>query len=201
MLTQHRAMAMSVAMSNSESKFGRSLAIAIVLGLVAIGFLLVVLFPPEESRYIVWDRGEVSVPRLLDQAEVRLDDLPSVVDAVARGTGEDRFAALAFGTPDRPLDEDALNLNITVEDGRIGFDWVLLAPRNIEDRGLFVRFARRHGVEPEARTMNGVSYVRVEPEDVASFTASVATDMYGLPETEPLTLYYQGIEWEKSGSE
>ncbi|WP_309662458.1 hypothetical protein [Sphingomonas sp.] len=169
----------------------------IIAGLIAaigVAGVLVTLKPD----YIALDRGKVGMPRLLKQTEVRTDDLPALVRAMSRGTASVRYAALMFGTPDRPSDEDVLNIQVSVENGKAGFDWVLLAPRNIEDQEKFRIFARAHGAEPVARSKNEVSYLRVERADVAKFTASVVTEMYDRPPNEPLGLVYEGFDWPQS---
>ena len=89
-------------------------------------------------------------------------------------------------------------LQVSFENGKAGFDWVLLATRNIEDQEKFRAFARAHGVEPVTQTTNGVSYLRVEPANVAEFTARVVTDMYGLPPTQSFALVYEGFDWPQS---
>ena len=114
---------------------------------------------------------------------------------MSRSSADVRYAALAFGTPDRPSDRDALNIQISAENGKIGFDWVLLAPRNIEDKERFEAFARATGAEPLHRSMNGVSYLRIEHGNPARFAASVVTEMYGLPTNEPLVLFHEGFVW------
>jgi len=167
---------------------------AIIVGILAALGVAVVL-QTSKPGYLVWDRGKVGMPQLLKQTEVRTDDLPALVEAMTRGSAGTRFATLMFSTPDRPSDEDAVALQVSFENGKVGFDWVLLAPRNIEDQEKFRAFAVARGVEPIAQTMNGVSYLRVEPADIAKFTARVVTDMYHRPPTQPLALVYEGFDW------
>ena len=164
----------------------------IVVGLIAAISVAVVLVN-FKSGYFAWDRGKIDVPRLLKETAVRTEDLPELVEAMSRGAASVRYAALIFSAPDRP--SDALNLQISFENGKAGFDWVLLAPRNIEDEGKFKTFARARGIEPVARSENGVSYLRAEPADVARFAASVVTEMYRYPPNEPLGLVYEGFDW------
>ncbi|MCW3847279.1 hypothetical protein OF829_08500 [Sphingomonas sp. LB-2] len=167
----------------------------IVLGLAVAIFVAVFVLSSRPGAAIAWDRDKVGIPRVMTPVEVRLDDLPAIVEALSRGSSKTRFAALTFGTPDRPSNDDALNLNLTVENGKVGFDWVLLGPRNIEDQEKFKAFARARGSEPVSRSMNGVSYLRVERADLVRFTASIVTEMYHLPATEPLSLFHEGFEW------
>ena len=151
--------------------------------------------PTSEPAYLAWDRGNEGMPRLLEQTEIRTDNLAALVEAMRRGSGSVRYAALMFSTPDRPSDDDAIALQMSFENGRLGFDWVLLAPRNIEDQDRFRTFARAHWMRPVARSLNGVSYLRVECPDVARFTSDVVTEMYRRPPDEALALVYEGFEW------
>jgi hypothetical protein len=167
---------------------------AIIVGLLAaVGVALAIM--TLRSGYLVMDRGKAGMPRLLETAEVQTSDLPALVEAISRGSAPVRWAALTFSTPDRPSDQDAVNLQISFENGKLGFDWVLLAPRNIEDQEIFRRFARAHGFEPIAQSGNGVSYLRVETADAAKFAASVVTEMYRRGPNEPLQLVHDGFEW------
>lgn len=185
-------------MVKSEAKRRTLLSTAVIIvGLIAALVVSVVLVI-SKSDYIALDRGKVGMPRLLNQTEARTDDLPALVEAMSRGTASVRYAALIFGTPDRPSNEDALNVQVSFENGRAGFDWVLLGPRNIEDQEKFSTFARAHGFEPVAHSENGVSYLRVECADVAKFAASVVTEMYHYPPHEPLGLVYEGFQWPQS---
>lgn len=170
--------------------------VLIIIGSIAAICVAIVLMTSMKSLHLVWDRDKpTSVPRVMQGVEVGTDDLPAIVEAMSRASTPVRYAGLTFGTPDRPSDEDAVNLNISVENGKVGFDWVLLAPRNIEDQEKFRTFARSQGYEPRHRTMNGVSYLRVQPPDVATFAASVVTKMYHLPPNEPLGLFHDGFDW------
>lgn len=148
---------------------------------------------------MVWDRGRaLSIPRLLKPATIQLDDLPTIVEAMSQGSAKVRYAGLTFTTPDRPSAEDAVNLNLSFENGAVGFDWVLLARRNIRDQDKFRGFALAQGIEPSARSLNGVSYLRVETGEVAPFTASIVTEMYQRPPDERLELVYEGFDWRQS---
>jgi len=169
---------------------------ALIVGLIAAITLAVVTF--SKSGYIVWDRGKVGAPRLLNETKVRTSDLASLVEAMSRSSAPVRYAAIILSAQDRPSDQDVLNLQLSYENGGVGFDWVLLAPRNIEDQEKFRAFARAKGIEPIARTENGVSYLRVETEDAAQFTASVVTELYDYPPNEPMGLVHEGFEWPQS---
>ncbi|HEX8126037.1 MAG TPA: hypothetical protein VF548_10690 [Allosphingosinicella sp.] len=182
-------------MTNSARKRRMLLSAGgIIAGLLA-AMTFAIVSVTLKSDYFVWDRGKVGMPRLLKQAEVATDNLPALIEAMSRGPASERWATLMFSTPDRPSDADAVALQMSFENGKPGFDWVLLAPRNIDDQERFRKFARAHHLQPVARSMNGVSYLRVDCPDVARFTASVVTEMYHRPPNEALALVYEGFEW------
>ena len=185
-------------MAKSEGNRRKLLSTAaIIVGVIGVAAVALGLLS-HKFDYLAWDRGKVGMSRLLEQTVVRTEKLPALAAAMAHGSKPVRYAALIFSTPDRPSDEEAVTLQMSYENGRVGFDWVLLAPRNIEDKEKFEAFARAHGVDPVARSTNGVSYLRVECPDVAKFTASVAREMYHRPPNEPFALVYQGFDWPQS---
>ena len=166
---------------------------SVLVGGIVVLFIVAAL--ALKSGYIAWDRGKVGLPRLLSEGEIRSSQLPALAKALSRGSATVRYAALMFVTPDRPSDDDALNIQMSVENGRLGFDWVLLAPSNIKDREKFLAFAHAEGVEPVVRSVNGVSYLRVENTDIPKFTSRVMSEMYNVPPNEPVGLVYEGFEW------
>ena len=168
--------------------------LGIIIGFIfALGVALAAL-PSLKSTYVVKDRSNrPSPPRIITGAEVHAADIPAIVAAMARSTAPLRYAAFMFSTPDRPA--DAINLQVSVENGKIGFDWILLAPRNIEDREKFMSFVRAEGFQPVAETMNRVSYLRIESADAARIAADIVTRMYGRPANEPLGLFHEGFDW------
>lgn len=174
-------------------------AVLVLIGLVAAFVVVVAAILLIGSRMPDSARSKPNAQPTLKQNEARLSQLPAIVQALSQGTAEPRWVALMFSTPDRPSYDDAINLNLSVEDGRVGFDWVLLAPRNIEDQEKFTAFARSRGVEPHRRTMNGVSYLRVERVEITPFTTAIVTDMYQRPSDQSLDIVYDGIEWPPEG--
>jgi hypothetical protein len=109
------------------------LIVGVAVGLVVAAFVM----GPLKSRYLAWNRGKVGMPQVLNETGIATSDLPALVGALTRGTATVRWAALMFNTPDRPSDDDAVALQVSSEKERVGFDWVLLAPRNIEDQEIF----------------------------------------------------------------
>ncbi|WP_114521506.1 hypothetical protein [Altererythrobacter sp. ZODW24] len=167
-----------------------------ILVIVAMAIIALLVSSTISRSVLVWDRDTVfSNPTFVTEVDVRLDDLPNIVGELSRSSKKGSYAAIAFNTQDQPDDNDAVNLNITIENHKAGFDWVLLGPRNIRDQRKFIAFANSKGVKPVRQVTNGVSYLRVEGIDAAVFATSVVTDMYDLPRDHPLGLYHEGFRW------
>src|SRR5688572_4045446 len=98
---------------------------------------------------------------------VTLEDVPSVLDALRSSVDNPAFAVFMFHPPDRPASRDPVSLQFSTEDGDIGFDWVLVGERNVEDEDRFIDFAREVGYTPVARDKYDVRYLRVANGDLA----------------------------------
>lgn len=133
--------------------------------------------------------------RMLSPMRVTVADIPHVLAKVSTATRTPAFAEFVFTTPDRPDARDAVNLQFSLENGRAGLDWVLLAPRNIEDKASFEGYVIRRGYSFSERTKNGVSYLRIEDGDLAQLCSDVVTRLYARPRSEPMVLIVEGFEW------
>ena len=133
--------------------------------------------------------------RVVPTRRVLVGQVGRVLEQLRASTADPAFAVFAFSTPDRPGADDALNVQFSLENGVAGLDWVLLAPRNIEDEQRFVEFARQLGFSPTRHEMNNVSYLRVEGGDIAQLCQLKLTAMYRVPSTTPVELIVGGFEW------
>ena len=126
---------------------------------------------------------------------VSVADIPRVLSALVAATADPAFAVFIFHPPDRPDSQGALNLQFSLEDGRPGFDWVLLGARNVHEQHRFLEFARESGYDPKMQEENHVKYLRVEEGDLAALCARVITTLYGQDPTGPLRLLVHGFKW------
>ncbi len=127
--------------------------------------------------------------------QVRLDQLPKVIEALAATRSSPAFAAFLFKLPGPPGEDVSLNLQFSVENGKVGFDWVLLASRNIRDEAAFVAFAQSLGFEPREERWADGRYLRVHEGDIVGLCRAVITELYGLSEAEPVEMIVQGFVW------
>jgi len=133
--------------------------------------------------------------RIEPSYQVGVADIPKVLASLSGTSAIPAFAVFIFNTADRPSSDDALSLQFSLDDGRPGFDWVLIGQRNIEDEARFTEFARAAGFRPELMESNNVRYWRVEDSDLALLCREVVTKMYGRADTEPIDLITEGFEW------
>jgi len=133
---------------------------------------------------------------ILSPIQVTVADIPHVLSKVSAASRTPAFAEFVFTTPDRPATNDAVHLRLSLENGHAGVDWVLVEPRNIEDKDAFVAFAKRRGYSLAERTNNGASYLRIEDGDLAEVCAEVITKLYFRPRAAPMELKVSGFDWD-----
>jgi hypothetical protein len=133
--------------------------------------------------------------RIVKPVRVTVANLPRILATVSASTRAPTFAAFVLTTPDQPDAKDAVNLQFSLENGRAGFDWILLAPRNIKDKDRFVDFLHRQGHSYSERKMNGVAYLRIEDGDLVQLCSDVVTKLYARPRDEPMDMIVEGFDW------
>jgi hypothetical protein len=133
--------------------------------------------------------------RSLPSPKATAQQIPELLAAMSHATSFPAFVVFLFTTADQPGDDNAVNLQFSLEDHKAGLDWVLIAPRNLRDEDRFLAFAKSSGFEPELREMNNVSYWRIEHGDIASLCRRVITELYGISVTQPLDLVVEGFTW------
>ncbi len=137
-----------------------------------------------------------AAPVLASMPQVRLGDVSRVFQLVSSTQRDGTFGVLLFGERGQPPAEmDALNVQFSVENGRVGLDWVLLAPRNVEARDRVVAFFERSGSASTSRSMNGVNYLRTENGDLANLAVTMLRSVFGVTDTQEMPLIAEGFSW------
>ena len=90
-------------------------------------------------------------------------------------------------------DELFPTLQYSIEKGQLGFDWVLLAPRNIEDEAQLTQFMKGVGYTVAKRDINAVRYLRVEGKDLENLGIKILCDFYHLAPEAKLELITEGF--------
>lgn len=125
---------------------------------------------------------------------VRVADVPRILERIAATGEEGAFAVFIFDAPDRGGVDDRVNVQFSIEEGKPGFDWVLLTATNLRDRDRYARLAASLGHAVREREMNDVPYLRVEDGDLAQLCLRVMQDLYRLGPADPVELLVEGFE-------
>jgi hypothetical protein len=131
-------------------------------------------------------------------ASVTLNDVPRVNSLLTRTMDDGRFAVVLFG-PDgeAPAPVDSLNLQFSIEDGRVGIDWVLLAPMDVNASDRVSAFFSAEDVPVRKLEMNNVSYMRVEEGDLITLFQDSLVQVFRVTPDQHMTLISEGFAFEE----
>jgi hypothetical protein len=133
--------------------------------------------------------------RIVPDVKVKTADISSIFEKL-KATGKDaNFAVFAFIPPGKTSMDDAINIQFSIDKGKIGLDWVLIGAQNIQDRDKFAQFAGRLGYSVTSLEMNNVKYLRVEDGDLPKLCEAVISDLYTMPPDADLDLIPEGFKW------
>jgi hypothetical protein len=133
--------------------------------------------------------------RIAPELNVKVADVPAIFQKL-KATGKDSsFAVFAFVPPGYASDRDAINIQFSIDEGKIGVDWVLLGQPNNRDQEKFTRFAKDLGYTVSQREMNNVRFLRVENGDLPTLCQGTISDLYAVPQGIDLLLIPGGFTW------
>ncbi len=131
----------------------------------------------------------------MNEYQVLVSQIPEVVEQLRTKGADTAFAVLMFESPmARPGEDPFINLQYAIEDGVVGLEWVLLGPRNIEDKDLVESFMTRTGHTVSLREMNNVRYLRVDDHDLVQLGAQIIREIYQKRPTDDVALLVDGFE-------
>ena len=87
----------------------------------------------------------------VDEAEASTNEIPAVISQLQQSGKEGNFVIFMI--------DPAGALQYSIDGGVVGFDWVLIDPRNISDKAKIVELAATLGHRLEEREMNKVKCV------------------------------------------
>jgi hypothetical protein len=127
---------------------------------------------------------------------VTFGDIPAVFAALSSSRTDGNFAAFLFGAAGQPpASMDALNIQFSIDGGRAGIDWVLLAPPNVEAQPRFVAFFEGKGRTVLQREMNEVKYLRVEGEQLPELMQEFLRAGFEVEPDQKMELIAEGFSW------
>src|SRR2546426_11031999 len=82
--------------------------------------------------------------------EASAEEIPKVISQLQDSAQDGHFVVFIF-VPSDSKDGEAVNLQYSIDSGVVGFDWVLISPRNIADQATVIELASRLGYRLEER--------------------------------------------------
>ncbi|HTO54736.1 MAG TPA: hypothetical protein VMR50_15230 [Myxococcota bacterium] len=125
---------------------------------------------------------------------VTSDDLPKIIELL-RAAPEESFADLLFRPPEADPKEDPAFIQYSIEQGQLGFDWVLTSSRNEGDCDAIRAFIARQHLSVSDRELNQVRYLRVEGPGCESLGRKILNEFYRIPRDAPLEMITEGFDW------
>ncbi len=133
-------------------------------------------------------------PHELKAQKVLVAQITSIFSEFEAQKVESSFASFVVNS-----DGEKLNLRLSIEDGRPGLDWELLAKKNIADEEVFLTFAEAKGFTVTKKSVNGIVYLRAEntqlnsQSDVASLCVGLLIQQYGLSPNSEVDLHAKNV--------
>lgn len=162
-------------------------------------FLAIVLAVPLVLWPSPWAVREAAQSRFdplpIEFYEVELGDIATVFDQLRRTGRNESFGIFKFFPSDSLLGPH-VELQFSIEGGRIGFDWVMLGEVKERDLEKFLIHAQRLGHEVRRLEGNRVRYLRVEDGDLVGLCTSIMTSFYGVWAGTWIELIATGFEVE-----
>lgn len=126
---------------------------------------------------------------------VHISDVPKVFAQLKQQGSDGSFAAFMFSDHGRSGTENDVNLQFSIEGGKVGLDWVLIAPVNVREEHRGLDFLEAQGAKPRHSTMNGVTYLRAEAGDLVRLCQRIMSELYGVGADRAVELLPEGFEW------
>jgi len=155
-----------------------SIIVIVCVVLVAIAVLLA------KKRVVIADTPVCDVSQI-----------PAVFERLRKEGKDASFAVFMFQPPHQPRADNAINIQFSIEGGRIGLDWCLIGPSNIRDKERLERFVTSLGYKNRAREMNQVKYLRIEDGDLPQLCQKVICDLYEKKPETKLDMVVEGFPW------
>lgn len=136
-----------------------------------------------------------NAPTLMIEISILPSQMPTVIEQLRKKGGEASWAVFMFYTPriSTKTDDDCPNLQYSIQNGKVGIDWVLLGQRNIADKAQISKFIASKGHKVTEMELNDVSYLRVENGDITELGLSIVEEFYKMPPDADVGILVSGF--------
>ncbi|WP_220756181.1 hypothetical protein [Shewanella colwelliana] len=158
-------------------------AFVVIVGLAIVAFFI---FRSSDDNVLETDGGMVTV-----------GDMSKLVSSLKASGSNGSFAVVLVPGTAGSDGYDA-NLQFSIANEKVGFDWVLLAERNIKDKEKVISLAKSNGMSCVSGTMNEVNFVRCSGRDeYAELGQKVLKEIYGVSSNQEMPLIITDFVWDK----
>ncbi len=131
-----------------------------------------------------------SLPKPGQEDQVTLDQVEAVYESLHRTGSDGSFAiflpASSTGAPD---------IQLSIQQGRVGLDWVLENAANIRGKEAFENLLDSAEASYKELEMNGVRYVRTEDRRAPELCRRVLQEIFEVDAGAPMALIVESFEW------
>ncbi len=123
--------------------------------------------------------------------------IPAVLNSLnSTGTNGSFVVFLVPGTA--ILDGYDANIQFSIEDDILGFDWVLLSQRNKTDKEKVSGVAKKFGLTCNEKSVNNVSYLRcIGKGDYSTLAKELLLKVYKISAGQQFPVIYESFSWPK----
>ena len=150
--------------------------------------IIVVIFGIRQLAHI---RRRITTPTAC------LDEIPAIVNSLQRHSREGTFVMFILPLPGNSKD-DFVAVQLSFEDGMVGFDWLLDSGMGNEERVSFETLAKEKGWSLEEKEGGGFQYLRVQgrsPTEIAEIGIEIITSLYEVDRSEQLEVNTNASNW------
>ena len=131
-----------------------------------------------------------TAPTPAQEDQVPLDRVKTVYDSLRTTGGESSFAVFMPGST-----AGAPDIQFSIQNGRIGLDWVLVGDANVRGREGFEKLLDSAEASYRELEMNGVRYVRTEDERAPQLCRRALEEIFEVDPQGSVALIVESFEW------
>ena len=132
--------------------------------------------------------------RIAPSYSVAANEISAVISQLQQSAANGHFAVLMF-VPPGSTDDEAINLQYSIDGGVVGLDWVLISPRNVADKTKVSEFASRLGYRLEEKEMNNVRFLRITGSGISELGIRIIRELYLIDPNTKLSMITDGFNW------
>ena len=125
------------------------------------------------------------------------EDIPAIVNSLATH-GEDWQFVMFILPQSESSNEQDIAVQFSVEEGAVGFDWLLDNGLGRAHRGKFEELAKRRGWSVTEREEGGIHYLRIQgmsPSDIGQVGKEVLSTLYHIFPNQQVEISEDAPEW------